>query len=154
MAAQPQDLSPRLSPEADRLVRQAADEARELGQQLVQPEHVLLALVRDPASTAAEALAPLRLSYERVRDVVGHAEVAGLPPSAAPLEWSRAARLVLERAADDATYRGADETRPAHLLVALDPFEESISRVLAGLRPRVRPHDFFKAARSVPGLDE
>ncbi len=154
MAAQPQDLSPRLSPEAEVIVRLATDEARDLGQQSVQPEHILLALLREPGSSIAEALAGLRLSYERVRDVVGHTEVAGRPPSAPALAWSRAAELVLERAADDATYRGAEQVRPAHILVGLDPFEESISRVFAGLRPRLRPHDFVKVARSIPGLDE
>ncbi len=154
MAAQPQDLSPRLSPEAEIIVRQATEEARDLGQQSVRPEHVLLALLRDPGSPTALALSGLSLSYEGVREVVGLTEVAGRPPSAPPLGWSRAAQLVLERAADDATYRGSEEVRPAHILVALDPFEESISRVFAGLRPRLRPTDFAKAARGVPGLDE
>ena len=154
MAAQPQDLGPQLSLEADAIVRQATEEARDLGQQSVKPEHVLLALLLDAESPTAQALRGLRLTYDRVREVVGLAEVAGRPPSAPALEWSRAALLVLERAADDATYRGAERVRPAHLLVALDPFEESIARVFAGLRPRLRPHDFVKAARSVPGLDE
>ncbi len=154
MAAQRQNLSPQLSPEAELVVRQATEEARDLGQQSVQPEHVLLALLRDPTSPTSQALADIRLSYERAREAMGLTELAGRPPSAPALEWSRAAQLVLERAADDATYRGADQVRPAHLLVALDPFEASIARVFAGLRPRLRPHDFVKAARSVPGLDE
>jgi ATP-dependent Clp protease ATP-binding subunit ClpC len=56
-----------LTPRAKRVIELAADEARELGDDHVGPEHLLLAIVREGNSVATGVLASLGVSLENLR---------------------------------------------------------------------------------------
>src|SRR5581483_5466712 len=59
-----------LSPAVQRALRFAAEEAGQLGQVVVGPEHLLLGLLREPDSQAGVVLCPFGVSLEEARRVV------------------------------------------------------------------------------------
>jgi ATP-dependent Clp protease ATP-binding subunit ClpA len=75
-----------LTPRAKRVIFLAVDEARQMGQDYIGTEHLLLGLVREGEGIAAGVLATLGINTHRVRLAI--LEVLGQP---APLQWGRAA---------------------------------------------------------------
>lgn len=75
----------RWTPEDERVVEQCVHEARELGTEYYGSEHLLLALLRDPAGAPARALARHGVAYEDVRaEVVRVLRPAPAGPGAPP----------------------------------------------------------------------
>jgi ATP-dependent Clp protease ATP-binding subunit ClpA len=76
----------RFTDRARSVVVLAQEEARSLGHGWIGTEHLLLGLLREGSGVAAQALADLGLTHERVRDEVVTLIGRGAPPSAAESE--------------------------------------------------------------------
>ena len=95
----------------------------------VLPEHLLLALTRDPSNLAARSLATMNLNADNVQQEVERAMVSGNkaePDSPAgsvtPYEhicFSDQVKKVFERANDFRLYFGRDQVAPEHLLLGM-----------------------------------
>jgi ATP-dependent Clp protease ATP-binding subunit ClpC len=74
------------TPRAKKVLEVAANEARSMSHKYIGTEHLLLALMKDTESAAANALAAAGLEYDRVREEIGHVlkggEVSGAPANA------------------------------------------------------------------------
>jgi ATP-dependent Clp protease ATP-binding subunit ClpC len=74
------------TPRAKKVLEIAANEARSMSHKYIGTEHLLLALMKDIESAAANALAAAGLEYDRVREEIGHVlkggEVSGAPANA------------------------------------------------------------------------
>jgi ATP-dependent Clp protease ATP-binding subunit ClpC len=73
------DVSPSLSPDAKAALLGAYEESRELGSSYVGPEHVLLALARDPEMVAGDLLERFGVSHTKLRGAVIRGIEAGAP---------------------------------------------------------------------------
>ena len=73
------DVSPSLSPDAKAVLLAAYDESRELGSSYVGPEHVLLALARDPEMVAGDLLERFGVSHTKLRGAVIRGVEGGAP---------------------------------------------------------------------------
>jgi ATP-dependent Clp protease ATP-binding subunit ClpC len=74
------------TPRAKRVLEVAAQEARSMSHKYIGTEHLLLALIKDQDSAAANSLANLGLEYDRVREEIdrilnGGQEAAGATPA-------------------------------------------------------------------------
>jgi Clp amino terminal domain, pathogenicity island component len=97
----------------------ARDEARRLGQDRVDPEHLLLGLIRQRDGVAVKALNRLGVNLETLRhqveDSIGHGE--GVP--AGPIRPSRPrGQKVLNSALPEALADGSTEMGTGHMLLA------------------------------------
>jgi len=135
--------------ESRRAVTCAQDEARALGAERVEPEHLLLALAGGCGDPAARAIDEAGLSREAIaaaieQDLVAALEVVGVPasvvasvparPGAGRPRLSLAARDTLERALRAAVRRGDRRIGTEHVLLGvLRPPVGTVARVLAGL---------------------
>ncbi len=88
-----------LTPRAKRVIFLAADEARQLGQDYIGTEHLLLGLVREGEGIAAGVLASLGVNMHRVRLAI--LEVLGQP---APVQWGSSITLRAQKG-DELTSR-------------------------------------------------
>jgi ATP-dependent Clp protease ATP-binding subunit ClpC len=77
-----------LSPRAKKVLELAYNAARELGFNYVGPEHILLGIIREGESIAAQALHKRKVTFDRVaREIISEAEKAlGPGPEAGPPE--------------------------------------------------------------------
>jgi ATP-dependent Clp protease ATP-binding subunit ClpC len=73
------DVAPSLSPDAKAVLLAAYDESRELGSSYVGPEHVLLALARDPEMVAGDLLERFGVSHTKLRGAVIRGVEGGAP---------------------------------------------------------------------------
>jgi len=73
------DVSPSLSPDAKAALLAAYEESRELGSSYVGPEHVLLALARDPEMVAGDLLERFGVSHTKLRGAVIRGIEGGAP---------------------------------------------------------------------------
>jgi ATP-dependent Clp protease ATP-binding subunit ClpC len=73
------DVSPSLSPDAKAVLLAAYEESRELGSSYVGPEHVLLALARDPEMVAGDLLERFGVSHTKLRGAVIRGVEGGAP---------------------------------------------------------------------------
>jgi len=135
--------------ESRRAVIRAQEEARALGAERVEPEHLLLALARGCGDRAARAIDEAGLSRDAIaaaieQDLVAALEVVGVPatvvasvparPGADRPRLSLAARDALERALRQAVRRGDRRIGTEHVLLGiLRPPRGSVARVLARL---------------------
>jgi ATP-dependent Clp protease ATP-binding subunit ClpC len=88
-AAERTDIAPSLSPDAKAALLAAYEESRELAASYVGPEHVLLALARDPESQAGQLLQRFGLSHTKLRGAV----IRGVEPAGAARETSKTPKL-------------------------------------------------------------
>src|SRR5436305_15196809 len=109
----------RFTVEAVRAVELARDEARLLGERLVEPEHLLLGVVRLGTGAAPEALAILGVTPAAVRDVLGWADEGDAAPASGGPPLSRRAKRVLRQSLLELLVLGDREVGPEHLLLAL-----------------------------------
>ena len=105
-----------------RVVDHAREEARELGHRNIEPEHILLGLLDEPESRAAQVLNSLTIKVEDVRaravQARGPAKDFPTPPGlSAP--FTPRAMLILQRAPVEATSLGSDQVASEHILLAL-----------------------------------
>jgi Clp amino terminal domain, pathogenicity island component len=111
--------------QARRVVEHAREEARDMGRPEVDPEHLLLGLLRDDHGTALRALEAAGARLQEVRPAMedrggGTASSAG--GAAAPagrVRVSRAAREALEQSLREAVQLGDSHLGVEHLLLAL-----------------------------------
>ncbi len=71
------------TPRAKKVLEIAANEARSMSHKYIGTEHLLLALMKDTESAAANALAAAGLEYERVKDEINRVLRGGESPGAA-----------------------------------------------------------------------
>lgn len=123
----------RLSPPAQRAVTHAEEEARGLGHGHVGTEHLLLGLLAEPGSAAAQALEAAGASLDAARPKV--AEVVGRTgsDSAGPLPFTPRAERALERASRFSLQRQAARVEPEHVLLGVLDVEGNAGQVLRGI---------------------
>ncbi len=124
----------RFSDHAAEAVFMARQEARRLGQGSVDPEHLLLGLIRVGAGTGISALDRLEVSREALRrqleEGIGH----GPRRTHGPVRFSRPrGQKVLSSALPEALAHGTTDICTAHLLLAQYHDDGPASRTLAGL---------------------
>jgi len=124
----------RFSDHAAAAVFMARQEARRLGHGSVDPEHLLLGLIRVGEGTGISALDRLGVSREILRrqleESVGH----GPPRTDGPVRFSRPrGQKVLSSALPEALAQGTTDICTAHLLLAQYHDDGPASRTLAGL---------------------
>jgi len=111
----------RFTDRARQAVAVAADEARELGDDHVKPEHVLLGLLREDETIAANALDDCGVTLEDAREVIG---VAGSHRTLGELPFDPAAKRLLERSLREAVRLEDNFIGGEHLLLGLLREEE------------------------------
>jgi prophage maintenance system killer protein len=124
----------RFSDHAAEAVFMARQEARRLGQGSVDPEHLLLGLIRVGVGTGISALDRLEVSREALRrqleESIGH----GPGRTHGPVRFSRPrGQKVLSSALPEALAHGTTDICTAHLLLAQYHDDGPASRTLAGL---------------------
>lgn len=120
-----------LAAETRGVITGGEEEARTMHHAAVEPFHLILGMLQSDRGSAAEALISQGLSLDSARRVVARRRLTAGGPVPQSVDvvvavaWSRAARRVLELAAQVASARGANEITPVHLLVAAlqDPSE-------------------------------
>ena len=136
-----------LTPRAKRVIDLARDEARNLNNDHIGTEHLLLGLIREGDGLAGRVLAKLGVELERARREVialqdneagGGGSPAGREPVAPPPDpWTRfedGARRAFVAAEAEALTRGQSFRSPEHLLLGLLAEPESpAGRALAAL---------------------
>lgn len=120
---------------AREVVAQARQEAIELQQLNVGPEHILLAILRRHDDVAGQALNSLDVTFERVRAQIAQSIAAAQPlahrPTAGAPPFTPRATDVLHHARAEADRLGNDLVAPEHILLGLlDDRESSVVRLL------------------------
>jgi hypothetical protein len=114
-------------------VKRARGEAAELGAAAVGPEHLLLALLAEPAGPVAETLAATGLTHSALRERLAphgaRAARSGAERSVAPQT-----REALEQSLREAVARGDDRLDVEHLLLALLREPGTLALLTAGGR--------------------
>ena len=106
----------RFTDRARQAVAVAADEARELGADHVGPEHVLLGLLREEDTIAANALDDSGVTLEDARQAIGSSSTVR---TAGELPFDAAAKRVLERSLREAVRLEDNFIGGEHLLLGL-----------------------------------
>ncbi|MEW6173614.1 MAG: ATP-dependent Clp protease ATP-binding subunit [Bacillota bacterium] len=123
-----------LTPRAKRVLELAIDEARNLGNNYIGTEHLLLGLIREGEGIAARVLAASGVELERVRAMVMEAIGTGVPGGAAPgVEKGAKKTPALDQYARDLTHLAKEDR--------LDPVigrENEIDRVIQILSRRTK----------------
>ncbi len=112
----------------------------------VKPEHLLLALTRDPLNIAAKALATMGVVSDNVQSEIERAMKRGWgepEPAAAPISsmipyasitFDDSVKQILDRSNDFRLYFGREKVAPEHLLLALvDLHDDGAMRILEEL---------------------
>ena len=124
---------------ARRVLFVARYEASQLGAAAIEPEHVLLALIREAHGPGTRILAELGLSAEHVRRRIDRRAVFGaVVADSLPAPFSRSTQDALRAAAEEADRLGSRLIQPQHLLLALVLDESTTVGPLLiehGLRP-------------------
>ena len=109
------------SEELRRVLADATTEALLLGHKYIGSEHVVLALVGNPDSAIARALAESGITPEKVREMVGDTVRHGRSPTLmlSELPLTTRTKTALSRAEDAARELGQTQLTPEHLLVGL-----------------------------------
>jgi ATP-dependent Clp protease ATP-binding subunit ClpC len=141
---QPADRKPssnmQLTPRCKRVIDLAYDEAKQLGNNYIGTEHLLLGLIRESEGLAGRILAMLRVDLEAARNAAKTLQLrspAPAPvqssakpeqaPAASTSPFSAAAREVLERARTEAVAANSAEVSTGHLLLALAQTGDSLA---------------------------
>lgn len=109
-------------------------EARALAHSYIGTEHILLALLREPESRAARALASLGVTYEKVTAAVARMMGRGVEVDALPPAFTGKAQEAVDLAAREASGQGLERADTEHILLALvqDP-RGAATRILVQL---------------------
>ena len=129
-----------LTPRCKRVIDLAYDEAKQLGNNYIGTEHLLLGLIREAEGLAGRILARLGVDLESARNAAKTLQMrspAPAPvqdtttpeqaPGAPTIPFSAAAREVLERARTEAVAVNSTEVSTAHLLLALAQTGDSLA---------------------------
>src|SRR5258708_10143914 len=101
-------------------------EAKNLQQTFVGPEHLLLGLMRDEHTGAAEVLKELKLDIDTFRQTISELTASQPQPESKRLDLSDQAKRVLEFTVDETRRLGAHSVGSAHLLLGLMRLEDGI----------------------------
>ena len=135
-----------------RVVDHAREEARVLGHDNIEPEHILLGLLDEPQSHAARVLNSLTIEVKDVRAwaVQARPPAKTLPmPPGASAPFTPHALQILQRAPVEAAGLGSDQVAPEHILLALvsEP-HSTAARILRehGADPETVRHEVIRLA--------
>lgn len=97
----------------------AQEEARNTGHNLVGTEHILLGVIGEGTSTAAELLANLKINLERTRELA--IEIVGKGSGFIPanIPFTPKAKRILEQAFNEARQLKSNFISPEHILLAM-----------------------------------
>jgi hypothetical protein len=127
-AAVPVEPWPRgFGPDAQAVFAQAVAEARQFGHRYVGTEHLLLALFSERAGLAANCLARLGISRQRVEERVIELIGGGDTPPDSSLGITPRTKRVFERARREAHRLGHRCPQPEHLLLALYAIPDAVA---------------------------
>jgi ATP-dependent Clp protease ATP-binding subunit ClpA len=124
----------RFAEQARNVVVFAQEEARSLDHDYIGPEHLLLGLLRDPATVAAQVLSQAGLSIE-----AGRASLLAIVPRGEPIRgdqplampFTASAKQALEGSLAAAMATHAKAIAPEHLLLGLLDTDEHVTSILA-----------------------
>ena len=103
-----------------RILVHAQDEARKLSQNFIGTEHFLLAIIKEGDLLAAQVLAELDLTYEKVMpEVLEHVPPGSPPELRASPPFTPRAKKLLELSLREAMHLGDNFIGPEHLLLGL-----------------------------------
>jgi ATP-dependent Clp protease ATP-binding subunit ClpC len=125
----------RFTDRARRVIVNAQEEARNLSQDRLSPEHILLGLVREGSGLAAKALESLGISLETIRERVEGAVGRGdqAPPSG-HIPFTEQSKDLLKNSLRASHDLGHDYIGTEHILLGVFSQGESVAvRVLTGL---------------------
>lgn len=127
----------RFSVAAHRSIDLAGDEARRLKHPYIGTEHLLLGLLAEGHSPAAQALrragAPLKACREKVAEALARRDLPPPPRSDTPMELTDRAARALDRASKLSLRLKSEEVEAAHVLVSVLDVEGTAGQVLRGL---------------------
>ncbi len=109
----------RFTDRARRVVVLAQEEARMLDHNYIGTEHILLGLIHEHESVAAEALVSLGISLDTVRQAVLEIIGQGRQPPSGHIPFTPRAKKVLELSLRESLQLRANYIGPEHILLAL-----------------------------------
>lgn len=109
----------------------AQQEATSLRHPQIEPEHFLLAMLRENEGIAGRTLRELGLGYNQLQQIVGNLPVEAFEN--APLDLSDHTKRLLEGAVAEASQMGHHEIGTEHLLLGLVRGQNRAVEILAGL---------------------
>ena len=119
---------------ARRILVLAQEEARNLHDVSISPEHILLGMLREGEGIADKALTDAGADYDRARAVVEEQRRRQAGPGSGPEPFSEGTMSVLERSLQISWAQADGDIDTEHLLVALlEQEDETTEAVLAGL---------------------
>jgi len=125
----------RLTQAAYRALQLAQDEALRLNSGDVEPEHLLLGLVREETGNAATILQALNIEPDLIRKRIERSIQPGKGGALGKLNLAPRARHVIESAADEARRLGHSHLGTEHLLLGLLGEDDGLAyEILNGLR--------------------
>lgn len=109
----------RFNERARHVLTLAQEEARGFFHNYIGTEHLLLGLIREQDSLAAQALSKLGVTLEYVRAAVEKKIGRGEEPSEGEIDYVPRVRKVLSLAMDEAERQGSGYVRAEHILLAI-----------------------------------
>lgn len=107
------------TPETEKVLTLAEEEARRVQRNMIRPEHLLLALIGEGESIAAHVLLDLGIDLTRARAAVDLIQTPGEQPIKGSIMPAPLARAYILLAFDEAERLQQTQIRPEHLLLGL-----------------------------------
>ena len=136
-----------LSDESRRVLELAEEEARRLGHPFVGTEHLLIGLLLEGGSAAAELLIDSGVEVDDLREILGGPAEEGEPDDD-ELPFTPRARSCLRRAVQEGRRFGIERAEPEHLLLAILADEDGVA-VQALVDCEVSVEDVREAIESI-----
>jgi hypothetical protein len=119
---------------ARRVLVLAQEEARNLDTGSIEPAHLILGLMREGESVAAQALSDVGIDYYLTREIVQESHVQRTEPRSSRQPFSMATMRIIERSVQISWHRADGGIDAEHLLVALlEEEDETVEDILAKL---------------------
>jgi hypothetical protein len=128
------EIQATLSARSRAMLKQAEKEAEDLRHRFVEPEHLLLALLKDEDTIAAVTLSKLGVQYEPMLEQVRKARIVPNTTGSVSRGASRRTRVVLKAATDEAKAMGKEWIETEHVLLDLPQEPAMREGVLRTLR--------------------
>lgn len=121
----------RFTQRARRVMTYAQEEAASLRHPKIEPEHLLLALLRETESIGGRTLIELGLGYNQLQTIIGNVPVEAFTD--APLDLSDGTKRLLENAVSQAQRMGHHTIGTEHLLLGLAHGQNRAVEILSEL---------------------
>jgi ATP-dependent Clp protease ATP-binding subunit ClpC len=121
----------RFTERARRVMTLAQEEATNLRHPKIEPEHLLLAMLRDGVSIGGRVLIELGLGYNQLQTIIGNIQVESFTDT--PLDLSDETKRLLENAIDQSRRMGHPQVGTEHLLLGLAHGKNRAVEILAEL---------------------